>query len=38
MRVAERVDPDYAVICEATSLKLARGYAAIAEQLTGMED
>lgn len=34
----ERVDPDYAVICEATSLKLARDFAGIAEQLMPMED
>ena len=31
VQVAERVDPDYAVICEATSLKLARGQRGRAE-------
>jgi acetylornithine deacetylase/succinyl-diaminopimelate desuccinylase-like protein len=31
VRVAERVDPNYAVICEATSLKLARGQRGRAE-------
>jgi putative selenium metabolism hydrolase len=31
VRVAERVDPDYAVMCEATSLKLARGQRGRAE-------